>query len=64
MPRKTGFEVLEWLKANDEFRTIPVAIFSSSTNTDDIRGAVSRAPTVIWKNRWTTKPNRFDGKNR
>ena len=42
IPRKTGFEVLEWLKANAEFRKIPVAIFSSSTNTDDIRGAMSR----------------------
>jgi CheY-like chemotaxis protein len=42
MPRKTGFEVLEWLKGNAEFRQIPVAIFTSSTNSDDIRGAVSR----------------------
>ncbi|HTD65136.1 MAG TPA: response regulator [Candidatus Limnocylindria bacterium] len=42
MPRKTGFEVLEWLKANAEFRKIPVAIFTSSTNTNDIRDAVSR----------------------
>ena len=40
MPRKTGFEVLAWLRANAEFRNIPVAIFSSSTNSDDIRRAM------------------------
>jgi CheY-like chemotaxis protein len=42
MPRKSGFEVLEWLKANADFRNIPVAIFSSSANSEDIRKAISR----------------------
>lgn len=40
MPRRDGFEVLNWLKSNAEFRSIPVAIFSSSTNDNDIDRAV------------------------
>lgn len=41
MPRKGGFEVLEWLKTNHECRRIPVAVFTSSTNTQDIDGAMN-----------------------
>lgn len=40
MPRKNGFEFLEWLKANETFRNIPVAIFTSSTHEEDIQRAV------------------------
>jgi CheY-like chemotaxis protein len=40
MPRKSGFEVLAMLKQSTELRNIPVAIFTSSTNEDDIRRAI------------------------
>lgn len=40
MPRKDGFEVLNFLKTNPQFRDIPVAIFTSSTHEEDIRRAV------------------------
>lgn len=39
MPRMDGFEVLHWFKQNATLRSIPVAIFSSSTNGDDIQRA-------------------------
>jgi len=40
MPRRTGFEVLEWLKGNGRpLRRIPVVIVSSSNNPQDINRA-------------------------
>ena len=40
MPRKTGFEVLEWVKGQSHhLRRIPVIIVSSSESTEDINRA-------------------------
>lgn len=39
MPRKTGFEVLEWVKQNPVLRRVPVVIVSSSDNPTDINHA-------------------------
>ena len=39
MPRKTGMEVLEWLRADASLRTIPVIVFSSSAQGDDVEQA-------------------------
>jgi len=39
MPRMDGFELLQWLKQDTTLRTIPIAVFTSSTNEDDIRRA-------------------------
>ena len=40
MPRRTGFEVLEWLRGSDRpLRRIPVVIVSSSHNPQDINRA-------------------------
>ena|ERR1700720_536438 len=40
MPRKSGFEVLEWVKGeNHPLRRIPVIIVSSSANPEDINRA-------------------------
>lgn len=39
MPRKTGFEVLEWVKQDPKLRRIPVVIVSSSDNPADINHA-------------------------
>jgi len=41
MPRKNGFEVLTMLKQSTQLQNIPVAIFTSSTNEDDVRRAIS-----------------------
>jgi len=40
MPRRTGFEVLEWVKGNSRpLRRIPIVIVSSSDNPSDINRA-------------------------
>jgi CheY-like chemotaxis protein len=39
MPRVPGFEVLRWLRAQDEFDCIPVVVFSSSREESDMRKA-------------------------
>lgn len=40
MPRRTGFEVLEWVKGNGRpLRRIPIVIVSSSDNPSDINRA-------------------------
>ena len=40
MPRRSGFEVLEWVKGNDRpLRRIPIIIVSSSDNPADINRA-------------------------
>ncbi len=39
MPGKSGFEVLEWIEASPALQGIFVAMFSSSTNEDDVQNA-------------------------
>jgi CheY-like chemotaxis protein len=39
MPRRTGFEVLEWVKHDPLLRRIPIVIVSSSDNPGDINRA-------------------------
>src|SRR2546428_11903879 len=39
MPRRSGFEVLEWIKRDGPLRLIPVVIVSSSDNPADINHA-------------------------
>jgi len=39
LPKRTGHEVLEWMRARPETRGMPVVIFSSSTERSDIERA-------------------------
>ena len=39
MPRKSGFDVLSWLRAQPGLRRLPVVIFSSSRQPEDINRA-------------------------
>ncbi len=39
MPRMNGFDVLSWLRARDQFKTIPAVVISSSSENADIREA-------------------------
>lgn len=39
MPRKTGFEVLEWVKNDGQLKRIPIIIVSSSDNPQEINRA-------------------------
>jgi CheY-like chemotaxis protein len=39
IPRKTGFEVLEWVRSQPSLSVLPVIIFTSSTHEGDMRRA-------------------------
>lgn len=55
MPRKTGFEVLEWVKNSGQpLRRIPIVIVSSSDNPDDINRAYE-----LGANAYMVKPVEF-----
>ena len=55
MPRKTGFEVLEWVKRNEgPLRRIPIVIVSSSDNPADINRAYE-----LGANAYMVKPMNF-----
>jgi CheY-like chemotaxis protein len=54
MPRRSGFEVLEWLKSDPLLRRIPVVIVSSSDNPMDIDRAYE-----LGANAYMVKPMDF-----
>jgi CheY-like chemotaxis protein len=56
MPRKSGFEVLEWVKGNPKkpLRRIPIVIVSSSDNPEDINRAYE-----LGANAYMVKPVNF-----
>jgi CheY-like chemotaxis protein len=55
MPKKTGFEVLEWLRSQNEFKRLPVVILSTSNQEHDVRKAYD-----LGANSYLTKPSTFD----
>lgn len=55
MPRKDGFEVLEWIRAQPHFATLQVVVLSSSDEIADINRAYS-----LGANSFLVKPLSFD----
>lgn len=55
MPRKSGFEVLEWLQEHPECKIIPTIVFSSSKIAEDISRAYQ-----LGANSYFTKPNDYE----
>ena len=45
MPRKSGFEVLRWVRANPAFATLPVIVLTSSDEPGDIKRAYELGAT-------------------
>lgn len=41
MPRMTGLDVLQWVRADPALRSVPVIVFSSSPHQDDIERALA-----------------------
>ena len=39
LPRRSGFEVLEWMRSTEAVRRVPVVILTSSDNSDDLTRA-------------------------
>lgn len=46
LPIRSGFEVLEWLRGQPEFKTLPVVIFSSSGRVEDRQRAEQLGATA------------------
>ena len=55
LPRKSGFAVLEWIRANPLLRHLPVVVLSSSGQDEDIRRAYD-----LRANSYLVKPVRRD----
>ena len=52
LPVVSGFEVLEWIRAQPEFANLPVMIFSSSSREEDKKKARHLGANDYWE-----KPN-------
>lgn len=55
MPKKSGFEVLEWIRSQNELRGLPVIILSTSSQENDVRKAYE-----LGANSYLTKPPDFE----
>ena len=55
MPRKSGLEVLGWIRENAELKRLPVVIFTSSKHDQDINRAYD-----LGANSYLVKPVGFD----
>ena len=55
MPRKSGFEVLEWLQAHREYSVVPTVVMSSSNMDKDVQKAYQ-----LGANTYFIKPTTFD----
>lgn len=49
MPRRTGLEVLRWLRSQKEFGQLPVAILSGSLLENDVKQAVALGAIYLVK---------------
>ena len=56
LPRKSGHEVLEWLRAQPELRRLPVVVLTTSREISDINRAYDHCV-----NSYLVKPFSFDG---
>lgn len=56
LPRKSGFEVLEWLRQQPGLKRLPVVVLTSSAETPDINRAYD-----LGANSYLVKPVRFEG---
>jgi CheY-like chemotaxis protein len=55
MPLKNGFDVLKWLRAQTEFKSMSVVVFSASMRTEDIAQAFE-----LGANSFLVKPGALD----
>ncbi len=55
MPRMNGLEVLQWMRAREETRDLPVVMFTSSDHREDIRKAYAYGA-----NYYVVKPAIYD----
>ena len=56
MPRGSGFDVLMWLRSNEELRNLPAVVFSASGNPTEMQQARELGATA-----YLVKPSAYDG---
>ena len=54
LPARSGFEALEWVRASPQFRQVPVVVFTSSRQPEDVDKAYASGA-----NSYLVKPSRF-----
>jgi CheY-like chemotaxis protein len=55
MPRLDGFDVLQWIRSQEDLRTVPVAVFTSSEHCEDIRKAYADGANL-----YVVKPSTYE----
>jgi CheY-like chemotaxis protein len=55
MPRMSGFEVLQWVRASSDYRRLPVVVMTSSREMPDVNRAYD-----VGANSYLVKPPSFD----
>lgn len=55
MPRKSGLEVLQWIRGDGKIRRLPVVVFTSSRHDEDVNRAYD-----LGANSYLVKPVGFD----
>src|SRR6185503_5551946 len=56
LPDLTGFEVLEWIRAQESLANVPVVIYTGSENASDANRAMHLGANSYW-----VKPSSFQG---
>jgi CheY-like chemotaxis protein len=56
LPRRSGFEVLQWVRAHSSLKALPVVVLTSSKDGDDVRRAYA-----MGANTYLVKPVALDG---
>ena len=56
LPRRSGFEVLAWVREQERTSRLPVVVLTSSRQEDDVRRAYD-----LGANSYLVKPGSFDG---
>ena len=56
LPKRTGHEVLQWIRAQPGLRRLPVAVLTTSRESPDVNRAYD-----LGANSYLTKPVEFDG---
>ena len=59
LPRRSGIEVLQWIRSSERFQTLPVVVLTSSPESNDVRRAYQAGA-----NSYLVKPVAFEGLHR
>lgn len=54
LPKRSGLEVLEWLKSHERFALLPVVVFTNSTEEKDVKQAYALGANSYLKKPYTS----------